>query len=309
MNSNDSYSIKLPEYRKAKIELFKFLSLNDLSALLTCFNNVNDDDNENSQFLNEQPKVRKLQHKQQTDDLARQNEYKTFSRLIAHQLKLDLENKKHCILIDKYFYLMKFSIENSFNKEQISCLLTILKKTHELAVDTTFGNLDETFDYFKNSLLIHAVHRPPFSLQLFTTKQLELIFDYVFSTYFKQFKFYKYVFSDAIKLNLKFTYTNKSEEMSVSALDTRLNLDDESMLSKIEEEKQRELEAEAQKVKEVQQKNELREFVRSYLANQLDKMKRDLTSEFNLVSEKNSNLKPQSASKSPKNNSKSGKKK
>ena len=79
-----------------------------------------------------------------------------------------LDNKKSRILIDKYFYLFKFSLENLFNKEQISCLLTIAKKTHDLAVDTSFGNLDETFDYFKKSLLIHAVHRPPFSLQLFT---------------------------------------------------------------------------------------------------------------------------------------------
>jgi hypothetical protein len=300
---NQSYSIKLPEYRQAKTELFKLLNLNDLNVLLSCFDSG---DAAKSHFENEQPSL-----KVKPTNGERQSEYKPFCRLISHQLKLDLNDKRNKIIIDKYYYLIKFSLENLFNREQISCLLTILKHTHDLACDTSFGNLEETFDYFKNSLLIHAVHRPPFSLQLFNTKQLELVFDYIFNSYFKQFKFYKYVFSDAIKLNVKFQYTNKTE-IAQEATDrlSELNLESERDANiKMDEPDQAEQEAvAAQKAKETQEKNELREFIRNYLGNQLDKMKKEITNEFNLGSEQKTNTKPSSGTKSPKV-SKSAKKK
>lgn len=297
---NQSYSIKLPEYKQAKIELFRLLNLNDLNVLLSCFSTGTATNN--SEFEHEQPVLKPPTSLGGAD--SPQTEYKPFCRLIAQQLKLDLNNKRHKIIIDKYYYLIKFSLDHAFNREQISCLLTILKHTHDLACDTSFGNLEETFDYFKNSLLIHAVHRPPFSLQLFNTKQIVSIFDYVFNAYFKQFKFYKYVFSDAIKLNVKFQYTNKVETRS-ETMDkmSELNLESEAATLKMDENELVEQEATAaQKAKEAQEKNELREFIRSYLGNQLDKMKKEITSEFNLGSgdQLKSNAKPNSAAKSPK---------
>jgi len=138
-----------------------------------------------------------------------------------------------------------------------------------------------------------------------------LVFDYIFNSYFKQFKFYKYVFSDAIKLNVKFQYTNKTE-IAQEATDrlSELNLESERDANiKMDEPDQAEQEAvAAQKAKETQEKNELREFIRNYLGNQLDKMKKEITNEFNLGSEQKTNTKPSSGTKSPKV-SKSAKKK
>ncbi len=298
MNKQD-YSVKLPEFRKAKIELFKLLNLNDLAVLLTCFD-IESNSETNSEFLYVQP-ILNVRPKSSFD---KKNEYKTFSRLISHQLRLNYEDKQTKIIIDQYFYLVKFSLENSFNKEQISCLLTILKNTHDLAVDTSFGNLDETFDYFKNSMLIHSVHRPPFSLQIFSTKQLELVFNYIFNSYFKQFKFYKYVFSDAIKLNVKFQYSNQIDLIE-SSRKSNLTFNEES-LNKIEESEKIE-EQQEQINKENLEKNELREFIRNYLGDQLDKMKREITDEFNLGAneqQQKAAVKPVSASKNIKKSAK-----
>ena len=298
MNKQD-YSVKLPEFRKAKIELFKLLNLNDLAVLLTCFD-IESNSETNSEFLYDQP-ILNVRPKSSID---KKNEYKTFCRLISHQLRLNYEDKQTKIIIDQYYYLVKFSLENSFNKEQISCLLTILKNTHDLAVDTSFGNLDETFDYFKNSMLIHSVHRPPFSLQIFSTKQLELVFNYIFSSYFKQFKFYKYVFSDAIKLNVKFQYSNQIDLIE-SSRKSNLTFNEES-LNKIEETEK--LEQQQDQInKENLEKNELREFIRNYLGDQLDKMKREITDEFNLGAneqQQKAAVKPVSASKNIKKSAK-----
>lgn len=138
-SESDFFSVKLPEYRKPKLELWAFMSLNDIDSLLACF--------ESSEFLTS------IEHKK------KQSQYKNFTELICQQLELSPDLKKDQILIDKYYYIVVFSLNNNFNKEQINCLLLIVKRTHELAIETSFGNLDEAFDYFKKLLVLNSVHR------------------------------------------------------------------------------------------------------------------------------------------------------
>ncbi len=142
MNSkSDFFSIKLPEYRKPKLELWAFISLNDLDTLLACL--------DSHEFL----KSDRIRHQ------LKLTEYKRFTNLISQQLNLNQKSKKDLIIIDKYYYIAKFGIANDFTKEQISCIFLIMKRIHELAIETSFGNMDETFDYFKKQLVIHGVHR------------------------------------------------------------------------------------------------------------------------------------------------------
>lgn len=266
-NSNcesDFYSLKLPEYRKPKLELWAFLPLNDFDALLSCF-----DDNE---FM------KSTENNLQSN---RNIEYKKFTTLIRQQLKFTEVTKKEEILIDKYYYLIKFGLANGFTKAQINCMLLIIKRTHELAMETSFGNLDETFDYFKKLLVINAVHRPPYSVQMFTMKQIETITAYVFETYFNQFKFYKYVFSLAVRLDLKLKYSNlpaevvETEETSQSNNDLMNDLVDGN---KTEETQATETSTD---IKEKEEQSELKEFIRNYLGDKLKKMKEELNEELN----------------------------
>ncbi|CAI9532449.1 unnamed protein product [Staurois parvus] len=86
-----------------------------------------------------------------------------------------------------------------------------MKEIHGSCVETSLGNVDECFQYFKELLLCHAVHRPPFSVAVFTQQQLPHISDYVLNTYFRHFKLYKCVFTPQVCLDLTISYEEESE--------------------------------------------------------------------------------------------------
>lgn len=210
------------------------------------------------------------------------SEYKKFKSLVAHQLNLKENCKQDQILIDKYYYIIRFGIDSNFSKEQINSLLLIIKRTHELAIETSFGNLDETFDYFKRLMVIHSVHRPPYSVQIYSLDQVNQIIDYVFDIYFKQFKFYKFVFSLAVRLDLKLKYSNLPEqerdaiETSIVQQDFLAELTSENKTNDTHAQSTARDEVDP-KVKEGQ--NELKDFIRSYLSDKLKKMKDELSNE------------------------------
>lgn len=310
MSSKSNYfSIKLPEYKKAHVDLWRYLNPNSLETLLACFE-IDDFD----EFLNRlnQSEI-KLIHNLK-DEREEDRVYKIFTRLISIQLNMNLNDKKDLILIDKYYYLIKFALSNSFNKIQINALISIIKRTHDLAIETSFGNLDETFDYFKSLVLVYGVHRPPFSLSIFTPPQIQLILDYFLKSYFNQFKFYKYVFSPAIRLDLRFEYTNLPIVSNIDLDETRDSIQvlDESAIDSatvtdlrgydIKEESERDSLEQKQS-----DKGELREYVKRFLNLHLDKMKNDLIGDVKMEG-KGSKPKSNSArSKTPKSPNKNKK--
>lgn len=245
------FQVTLPEFKQAKLDIWQYLDQNQLKSLIGCF--------EETQFLKSSA-----------------NSYELFTTLICKLLNMDLKSKKDQILIDKYFYLIKFCLQCDFNLVQISALMSLLIRTHHVACETAFGNLDQTFKYFKDALLCYAVHRPPFSLNLFQPSQIKQILDYFFDAYFKQFKFYKYVFSTGVKVDLSFSYTNQPEpepsepneelEDSMERNESRLL----NELSHIEENNETESN---------ETNNEIKQFVRDYLNQHLVRVKNDLLSE------------------------------
>jgi hypothetical protein len=280
-NDDSNYTTKLPEYRKAKHELWTFLTINDIKALISCFPEQNHGLTDSS------------------------TEFESFRRLATIQFNLNTnkDKQRNDIIIDKYYYLVKFALANNFSIEQISALVTIQKRTHELAIDTSFGNLDETFDYFKNLLLVYSVHRPPFSLNIFTARQAKLIIDYFFDTYFKQFKFYKYTFSKASRLCLKFNYTNQIEqEDSIKNVPT--SNDQQTDLPDIIIET---VENETLNVKQ-EENDKLKNFIRDYLGQQIDQMKTELSNEITPNSKNSAKGKNAPADKPKSRNSVKGKK-
>ena len=59
-----------------------------------------------------------------------------------------------------------------------------------------------SFDYFKGMLLKHSIERPPKSMGIFSSDPVAMneILDYALTSYFRQFKLYKYIFNDKIRL-------------------------------------------------------------------------------------------------------------
>lgn len=287
-----SFSIKLPQYHKAKVELWRYLNPNNLDALLGCFE-IDDYDEflksltkseANSLAWLKQTNLSKIpsQNSGQKEDKGNE-QYKIFARLISIQMNLNLKDKKDSILIDKYFYLIKFALGNGFGKEQIGALITIIKRTHDVACETSFGNLEQTFDYFKNLLLVYCVHRPPFSLNIFTPKQAQLTIDYVYNSYFKSFKFYKYVYSPALFLDLSMSYTNletsetNTKQSEIIKPESRLMINSDETMQTLDEQVD-ELENSEQQKRKVE-RDVLADFVRNYVQNKLNKLQTDLEQE------------------------------
>mgnify|MGYP002803578603 CR=1 FL=1 len=123
----------------------------------------------------------------------------------------DKGDLKSAILLDLYFYTLQYAEKRGFNHEQTSGFFSIVKSVHEKAVETPYGNVEDTYQYFKELLLCHSVKRPPFSIQLFSADQVQMIADYTINTYFKHFKLYKYAFTPKVRLDLTFEYTNTPE--------------------------------------------------------------------------------------------------
>lgn len=129
------------------------------------------------------------------------------------------DNLKNGILVDLFYYCIQFSRDNSFSKEQTSAFFSIVKKTHEVCVETPFGNVENCFRYFKELVLCHAVKRPPYSIDLFSPDEVRKITEYVINTYFRHFKMYKYVFTPLVRLDLSMNYIGMPPTPPASEVD------------------------------------------------------------------------------------------
>ena len=116
------------------------------------------------------------------------------------------ELKRLCITRDLFFNAVMFSRKETFNPQQLSAMFTIVKTIHQLCVSTSYDNISICCETMKELLVSHSVHRPPFSIQLFSLDQVRMIMEYLLQSYFKHFKLYKYAFTARVLLDLKVSY-------------------------------------------------------------------------------------------------------
>jgi len=149
------------------------------------------------------------------------------------------------ILGDMYFSCYKYAQTHKFTPPQLSSLLTILKRTHDVCVSTPFGNFQKCHEFFKELLLLHVVHRPPWTLKIFDAHQVQGINDYIIDNYFRHFKMYKYAFTAKIKLDLSLKYHGipaipgivfDEVDLETKPLDFQENEDEQPKIENIEAE-------------------------------------------------------------------------
>ncbi|KAI9000037.1 flagellar C1a complex subunit C1a-32-domain-containing protein [Gaertneriomyces semiglobifer] len=127
---------------------------------------------------------------------------------------------KDAIVLDFYYYNIRFAKDHGFSPEQASAFFSIMKRTHAQAVASPYAHLDEDYSFFKDTLLHHAVHRPPFSQQIFSLAQVRAITEYAVKTYFRHYLMYKYVFTKKMRLNLRVDQdATEIEQVMVEATD------------------------------------------------------------------------------------------
>lgn len=223
------------------------------------------------------------------DDIDRLNESLNVDhnkQVLADIFHLDSwrSNPKQAIVMDLYYYTLQFAREHNFNREKTSTVFSIIKKTHEVCIETPFGNLDHTFKYFKELLLCHAVNRPPHSIELFSADEVRRITEYTINTYFRHFKMYKYAFTPLVRLDLTITYHGvpvSPEPPEAGDGDDEGPKDDETM-TEDQMEQQGALEGELddeqaseekEEPEESEARRELRAMISNYLTEEIKKVK------------------------------------
>jgi len=195
-------------------------------------------------------------------------------------LPLHQISSKERILLDLYFHTLLFAKENNFNEEQTSAFFSIVKKTHEKAIETPFGNLENTYNYFKSMLLCHSVKRPPFCVHLFQLNEVTKISDYMTKTYFRHFKLYKYAFTPKVTLNLSISYDGLLDEIeqTESSLeqpseDNNIDKEDYSGVAEEDETSKAMLEDNGQDAGESTAVKELKSIIESAIDEQVSKLR------------------------------------
>jgi hypothetical protein len=81
-------------------------------------------------------------------------------------------------MVDFYFYNYAFAKQQSFSHEKISTFFAIMKRN--LGADIKHNSKgDVSFERFQESILKHAVERPPASVGIFSTEDVRAMVDYV----------------------------------------------------------------------------------------------------------------------------------
>uniref|UniRef100_UPI0037E72920 cilia- and flagella-associated protein 119 n=1 Tax=Semicossyphus pulcher TaxID=241346 RepID=UPI0037E72920 len=131
---------------------------------------------------------------------------------LCRVLGVDLPEPKRGVLLELYVHTVLFCREQSFNKEQTSALLSIIKSVHEANIETPLNNIEQCFKYCKELLLCHSVRRPPFSINLFSPEAASCILKYIYNSYVRHYKLYKYIFTPQVKLDLSLTYSESQDQ-------------------------------------------------------------------------------------------------
>ncbi|KAM7381829.1 hypothetical protein PAMA_012609 [Pampus argenteus] len=147
--------------------------------------------------------------------------------------QFDLPEPRRGVQLELYVQTVVFCRECSFKKEQTSALLSIIKSIHEANIETPLNNIEQCFEYCKELLLCHSVRRPPFSVNLFSSEEVNCIFKYIHNSYLRHYKLYKYIFTPQVKLDLSLSYSgipdqDKSTMKDSSAPDTEHVIENEA---------------------------------------------------------------------------------
>ncbi|KAI9094867.1 flagellar C1a complex subunit C1a-32-domain-containing protein [Phlyctochytrium arcticum] len=136
-------------------------------------------------------------------------------RFLASTLEVNDDAPRTAILLDFFYYTLRFAKDHHFSPEQASAFFSIMKATHDKTVSSPFFNMDQDYSFFKDTLLHHAVHRPPYSQKIFSLGEVKTITEYAVNTYFRHYLMYKYAFTK--KLRLDVTFDNFANETPAAA--------------------------------------------------------------------------------------------
>jgi len=112
------------------------------------------------------------------------------------------EDLRQGILMDLYLETIRYGKAAGFPADRMSAFFSIVKVNHFQATDERL-TMEKSFQYFKDLLLRHSVHRPPYSIGLFSFQEIKAITDHMIDTYYRHYKLYQYAFTKRYTLDFK----------------------------------------------------------------------------------------------------------
>ncbi len=152
-----------------------------------------------------------------------------------------LSNDQLKILIDFYFHNIVFAKKAGMENDKISGYFSIMRDVHERGMDPDVTLID-SFTYFKKLLVKHSVHRPPFSIELFSLEDVKKLSSYTHSTYYRHFKMYQYAFCKKQKATFESFSQRQLNELPFVTLPL-VDAKSEEELAQIAEEEQKRVES------------------------------------------------------------------
>ena len=86
--------------------------------------------------------------------------------------------------------------------EKASTMVAIVKAVHTKAVVEVM-TVENSFGFFKTLALQSSVHRPPYSLGIFSFAEMKDMSEYVLSMYYRHYKLYQYAYTDLVRMDIE----------------------------------------------------------------------------------------------------------
>lgn len=129
--------------------------------------------------------------KAQTEEIVHSESRRDSLRKI---MKFKEDNEKDEILLDFYESFVSFCIKHEFTLEKISCSLSIITNIVQASISNQIPVVTMQ-ESLKSLLKKHSIQRPPYSIQVFSQKDITALETFLESTYFKHYSLYSYGFT------------------------------------------------------------------------------------------------------------------
>lgn len=97
---------------------------------------------------------------------------------------------------------LKFCLDSSFSNERISTFLTVMDVVLRRMTEEHLHS-DSGFKLMSKLLAQHSLHRPPFSIAVFSENDIEEIKKYSLTSFFKHYSLYEFAFKPRVELVFK----------------------------------------------------------------------------------------------------------
>jgi hypothetical protein len=125
--------------------------------------------------------------------------------LLAESLKVNVGDGFHAlILMDFHLANYIFCLDNNWNAEKTSTVLSILKVVHETAVAQSLPKA-KSYDLFRSLVLKHSLQRPPYCAGVFDSQECEKLMQFGSATFFQHYEMYMYAYKARYEVDIRVT--------------------------------------------------------------------------------------------------------